>query len=186
MSGLQASISTLLSREYYFPNKTWGENVPLFMRAVGSHQDRLSNLYFTFLFTLRSVVKAGDYLASYKYDTGNSADDIVVKKLIRQLVGMQLPPDVDQTLGTARIASNVMSSSLKSSWSSCGKEEVLKEVEECRNGFDESHLFQVITTASGSIYAVSDMVVGSAVTLFEVVYVLYSFSHCHIPSLTGA
>jgi hypothetical protein len=211
MRGMQASISTLLAREYYFPDKTWGENVPLFMRAVGSHPDRLSNLYFVFLFTLRAVVKAGDFLTTtyQQYETGNPADDEAVRTLMKQLVGMQLPADMDMNIlegiqttqsniaspqasyldAAASLSHSPMSSNLyeayrdamtglipqQSSSSSlpptlntsdirestivepnttahtgvgvgmCG-EAVLTAVEQCRNAFDESHLFQVPTT----------------------------------------
>ena len=56
MSGLQSSISTHIAKEYFEHSEHWGHNIPLYVRAVGSHRDRLDNLYFAFLFTLRAVV----------------------------------------------------------------------------------------------------------------------------------
>ena len=50
------------------------------MRSVGSHSDRLQNLYFTFLFVLRSVVKASDSLLAYPYNTGSEVDDHMVRE----------------------------------------------------------------------------------------------------------
>lgn len=195
---MQASISTLLSREYYFPDKTWGENIPLFMRAVGAHTERLSNLYFVFLFTLRAVVKAGDFLKTVPYDTGNKEDDDAVKKLIRQLVDMHLPANMDMdvfsppasqaqgqvshnyfTYGSVSgsysdamsglfptsSSSSSSSSSLDSSPSTSSQDQlvlssagnssasgvcgdaVLTAVDQCRNAFDESQLFQVALLA---------------------------------------
>jgi hypothetical protein len=71
MSGLQASISTHIAREYYWPETGWGTNIPLFVKAVGSHPDRLHNLYFTFLVLLRALSKAQDALLAVDYNTGN-------------------------------------------------------------------------------------------------------------------
>lgn len=76
ISGLRASISTHIAREYYYgpghshpPPLTntgkvspehaaeWGQNLPLFVERVGMHPDRLKNLYFTFLVVLRAATK---------------------------------------------------------------------------------------------------------------------------------
>lgn len=84
MSGLQASISTHIAMGYYYaePKNEWGVNVPLFIKAVGSHRDRMVNLYFTFLFVLRAVTKAEPILTAYSFDTGN----ITGKHSIRPLL----------------------------------------------------------------------------------------------------
>jgi hypothetical protein len=118
MSGLQASISTHIAKEYYYPDGRWDNNIPLFVRAVGSHPDRISNLYFTFLFVLRAVVKAGSTLTDFPFHTGNQEDDQLVRSLIKKLVEARLP-------------------------SIPSKVEKSNDLEQCRNGFDESVLFQV-------------------------------------------
>jgi hypothetical protein len=45
-------------------------------------------MYFSFLFLLRAVVKAGPLLYSYPYETGNDRDDKRVRELIRKLVSI--------------------------------------------------------------------------------------------------
>jgi hypothetical protein len=93
MSGLQTSISTHIAKQYFFGNAydtdsadKWGVNLPLFIRAVGSHPERLNNLYFTFLFVLRAVAKAERLLASYPYLTGEVGEDSRLADLVRSLV----------------------------------------------------------------------------------------------------
>ena len=107
MSGLQASISTHIAREYFFGGvlddsnspKNWGINVPLFIRAVGSHPDRINNLYFAFLFVLRAVAKAENYLSVYPYHTDDPAEDAALAKMMRALVsGKQLTAQVQTYL----------------------------------------------------------------------------------------
>jgi len=147
MSGLQASISTHVARQYYYPDGHWGYNIPLFFKAVGSHTDRLNNLYFTFLFVLRAVVKAGDFLSSYPYHTGNTTDDKLVKDLMSRLVTTRLH-DENSNIG------------LSGESATEGFREALvglgpisnDDLNECRNGFDESVLFQVPLGLSGPSY----------------------------------
>ena len=119
MSGLRTSISTHIAREYYYADEDrWGANIPLFIRAVGLFPDRLNNMYFTFLFLLRSTIKAKDALLSYQYHTGNVTDDISTKNLTNELFS---------SLNSINITNNSFNN----------------HVNECRNGFDESSLFQI-------------------------------------------
>lgn len=164
MSGLQASISTHIAKEYYYPEGRWGTNIPLFVRAVGSHPERMSNLYFTFLFVLRAVVKAGDTLTDYPYHTGKKEDDEMVRTLVRRLVRAKMPnyyPNrfvekaagevvkiVDKVTGThvEGIENRNLTTGRKNA-----EGKFSNELEQCRNGFDESVLFQVTTDTSSLI-----------------------------------
>lgn len=92
-------------------------------------------MYFAFLFVLRSVIKAGDILVSYNFNTGNVSDDTAVRQLISSLVGKtqaSLHPPVTPAMpygadtdGASSVDRNV------------------KALEECKHGFDESEMFQV-------------------------------------------
>lgn len=42
---------------------------------VGTHPDRITNLYFTYLFMLRALNKAADELGNYEYSTGTRLPD---------------------------------------------------------------------------------------------------------------
>jgi len=69
MSGLQASIATHIARNYLHSDGQWGTNHALYWRAVGNYPDRLNNMYFSFLFLLRAVVRAQETLRTYEYNT---------------------------------------------------------------------------------------------------------------------
>ncbi|KAG5515861.1 hypothetical protein RHGRI_036789 [Rhododendron griersonianum] len=64
----------------------WGQNLTLLYDRVLRYPDRVSNLYFTFLFVLRAVTKAADYLEQAEYDTGNPEEDLKTQSLMRQLL----------------------------------------------------------------------------------------------------
>jgi hypothetical protein len=147
MSGLQASISTHIAKKYFFPDGTWGVNLPLFMRAVGSHSDRLNNLYFTFLFVLRAVVKSGPILVEQQFYTGNYTEDEGVRLMIQRLVSSHARlkdvaggiKDNDAALSSGQFR-EVLAGFVVGVQEEGGPDDV---VDECRNGFDESVLFQM-------------------------------------------
>ena len=147
MSGLQASISTHIAKEYYFEySEQWGHNIPLYVRAVGGHKERLDNLYFAFLFTLRAVIKAGNNLMAFPYDTGHPEDDKATKTMIAQLVNASLPEhflrDLDQGASIGSLGEGEMGD----------REEMREDIHECRTGFNERELFQVPQGFYGSAY----------------------------------
>lgn len=88
ISGLHSSISIHIAADYLLDESTslWGENPELMYDRVLRYQDRVRNLYFTFLFVLRAVTKATDYLEQAEYDTGNHADDLKTVSLMKQLL----------------------------------------------------------------------------------------------------
>ncbi|KAI3466838.1 hypothetical protein Pfo_023501 [Paulownia fortunei] len=88
ISGLHSSISIHIAADYLLDEKTntWGPNISLMYDRVLRHRDRVRNLYFTFLFVLRSVTKAADYLEQADYDTGNSLEDLNTQLLMKKLL----------------------------------------------------------------------------------------------------
>lgn len=88
ISGLHSSISVHIAADYLLDESRneWGNNLSLLYDRVTQYPDRVSNLYFTFLFVLRAVTKASDYLEQAEYDTGNHAEDLKAQSLIRQLL----------------------------------------------------------------------------------------------------
>lgn len=166
MSGLQSSISTHIARNYLHPNGQWGINDPLYWRAVGSHPDRLNNMYFAFLFLLRSVVRAQDTLRAYPYDTGHAYDDQAVVELLDRLLASssrfptattggfssigKMMGDLDElqeisarAAASANINDDATAATNDNITSSTAEEVAMQAVEECRYGFNESELFQV-------------------------------------------
>ncbi|KAL7186056.1 hypothetical protein ACSBR2_027917 [Camellia fascicularis] len=88
ISGLHSSISIHIAADYLLDESAnlWGQNLELMYDRVLRYPDRVRNLYFTFLFVLRAVTKAADYLEQAEYDTGNHAEDLKAQSLMRQLL----------------------------------------------------------------------------------------------------
>ncbi|KAG9448164.1 hypothetical protein H6P81_014292 [Aristolochia fimbriata] len=88
ISGLHSSISVHLAADYLLDEATnlWGQNLEIMYDRVLRYPDRVKNLYFTFLFVLRAVMKAADYLEQAEYNTGNPMEDLKTQSLVRQLV----------------------------------------------------------------------------------------------------
>ncbi|GFZ05159.1 endoplasmic reticulum oxidoreductins 1 [Actinidia rufa] len=88
ISGLHSSISIHIAADYLLDESTnlWGENLELIHDRVLRYPDRVRNMYFTFLFVLRAVTKAADYLEQAEYDTGNHLEDLKAQSLMHQLV----------------------------------------------------------------------------------------------------
>ena len=103
ISGLHASISAHISNA--FPVGEVDPNVDLhaaencglvgadlaqFNRRLGHHPDRLTNLYFAFVFMLRAVNKASDSLRSYNYTQGNGQPDLQLSALMADTLDSSL------------------------------------------------------------------------------------------------
>ncbi|KAM6584010.1 hypothetical protein CsatB_011012 [Cannabis sativa] len=88
ISGLHTSITIHIASDYLLDETTnqWGENVEILYQRVLKYPDRVQNLYFTFLFVLRAVTKAADYLELAEYDTGNHSEDLKTQSLMKQLL----------------------------------------------------------------------------------------------------
>ncbi|CAN1141338.1 Endoplasmic reticulum oxidoreductin-1 [Linum perenne] len=88
ISGLHSSISIHIAADYLLDEDTnsWGENLTLMYDRVLRYPERVRNLYFTYLFVLRSVMKTASYLEQAEYDTGNPTEDLKTHSLIKQLL----------------------------------------------------------------------------------------------------
>lgn len=99
-TGMHASINAHLSHDYLLDEETdtWGPNLEEFTQRLGNIavKERVENMYFTYLFVLRAVMKAGPLLASIDYSTGCQGQDTETKRLMQQLVGIAEFAFVDQ------------------------------------------------------------------------------------------
>ncbi|XP_051114939.1 endoplasmic reticulum oxidoreductin-1-like isoform X1 [Andrographis paniculata] len=88
ISGLHSSISIHIAAEYLLDEaqNLWGRNMELMYNRVLRYPDRVKNLYFTFMFVLRAVTKAANYLEQAEYNTGNVEADLKAQSLMRQLL----------------------------------------------------------------------------------------------------
>eukprot|EP01018_Ginkgo_biloba_P021464 Gb_24195 [translate_table: standard] len=88
ISGLHSSISVHIAAEYLLDEgkNLWGPNSTLLYERVLKYPERVRNLYFTFLFVLRAVTKAADYLSQAEYSTGNVLEDKNTLSMVNELV----------------------------------------------------------------------------------------------------
>ena len=88
---MHASISAHIAGDYLINEMTqeWGPNLAVFEERLGNPgvKERVENLYFTYLFVMRAIQKAGPMLDRLDYDTGLPAADQQTRKLVHQLVG---------------------------------------------------------------------------------------------------
>ena len=86
ISGFQTSVNTHIALEHLNEKEVWSRNINLYVLRVGRHMERIENLYFTYLFVMRAVVKAQGTLLTYTYETGNEAEDQQVYELLSELL----------------------------------------------------------------------------------------------------
>lgn len=81
ISGLHTSISTHIAYDYLLNSdlNLWGPNHQLFYYTVGKYPARLKNLYFTYLFLLRSVTKILPGLQEYNFPSKMESESILIK-----------------------------------------------------------------------------------------------------------
>ncbi|KAI8391526.1 uncharacterized protein BYT42DRAFT_557185 [Radiomyces spectabilis] len=99
VSGLHSSISIHICDEFF--NQTtgqWGPNLDCFVTRIGSHPERLQNVYFTYAVVLRSITKLGEYLEAYNFCSGDSVEDMQVKTMVHDLIraAKECPPTFDE------------------------------------------------------------------------------------------
>lgn len=108
VSGLHTSISTHIAAterideaaqvQGRLSDRGWavGREADLdsWLRRVGRWPDRLHNLYFAYVFALRSVAKAAPLLELAPLRTGNTAEDAVARDLLRAMLRSDAPRGV--------------------------------------------------------------------------------------------
>ena len=89
-TGMHASISAHIANDYLLNEASgvWGPSLEQFRTRLGgpAAADRVANMYFTYLFVLRAVLKAGPTLQAVAYDTGAPVQDRGTAELVRRLV----------------------------------------------------------------------------------------------------
>ena len=88
---MHASISAHIANDYLLSEVggVWGPSLDEFRRRLGgpAASERVANLYFTYLFVLRAVLKAGPTLQTVVFSTGDRGQDALTGKLVHKLVG---------------------------------------------------------------------------------------------------
>mmetsp|Transcript_9443 Transcript_9443/g.29134 ORF Transcript_9443/g.29134 Transcript_9443/m.29134 type:complete len:617 (-) Transcript_9443:54-1904(-) len=90
ISGLHASTTAHIAEFYHTSGGRWEPNLGLFTWGVGMWPDRLSNIYFTYVFLLRAAHKVEHVLKEYDFDTGNPVEDSEVRALLSEFYSSEL------------------------------------------------------------------------------------------------
>ncbi|KAI9246605.1 endoplasmic reticulum oxidoreductin 1 [Sporodiniella umbellata] len=87
ISGLHSSISIHICDEWFNQETgVWGPNLECFVNRIGSHPERLQNVYFAYAVLLRAVNKVGPYLEQYAFTTGDHEEDVKTSRWVQDLV----------------------------------------------------------------------------------------------------
>ncbi|EGG10476.1 uncharacterized protein MELLADRAFT_42127, partial [Melampsora larici-populina 98AG31] len=89
LSGLHASISIHICDEYLDPlSGKWIPNLQCYLQRVGSHPERIENLYFTYTLMLRALSKSSEYLRSERVElcTDDEESDARTKRVLEELI----------------------------------------------------------------------------------------------------
>ena len=91
LSGLHASTTLSIAKNYYPPNKrkgrdNWEPYAVYFYEQFGDHPEYIRNLHFSYLVLLRALKKAYPILNKYEIRTGNIVDDETAMILLRRLL----------------------------------------------------------------------------------------------------
>jgi ERO1-like protein alpha len=83
--GLHSSVSSHLS-EFYIDLEKRGTvkypNVDVYFEKVGSHPERIRNLYYYYSFLLRAINNAANKLSLFNYTTGDTKSDARTLELV--------------------------------------------------------------------------------------------------------
>jgi ERO1-like protein alpha len=99
ISGLHSNINTHISYNYIEPALFQVQsveeimnfaypNITMWHERVGKYPERIKNFYTSFAVLVRAANRAADFIANYKYDTGNTVDDLATRNLIWQLLNI--------------------------------------------------------------------------------------------------
>jgi len=93
ISGMHSSITAHIVGDYLIDAEKgiWGPNLEMFKWRLGNPKVRMyvENLYFSYLFVLRAVLKAGPILRQTHFDTGSPKEDARTAELMKSLVDNQ-------------------------------------------------------------------------------------------------
>ena len=91
LSGLHASTTTSIAKNYYPPSKRkgrerWEPNPQYFIDKFADRPEHLRNLHFSYVVLLRALKKAAPFLYDYDVKTGDILDDEMAIILLRRLL----------------------------------------------------------------------------------------------------
>lgn len=88
ISGLHASISMHIAKEYPGADNVWGVNTSIYKHRIRQHPERIANLNVAYALVLRAVGKAAGVLhpANYSYSTGHKQNDLETRERLETIL----------------------------------------------------------------------------------------------------
>lgn len=116
LSGMQASISTHLTYDWYnATSNKWQENLPEWLERVGWHSDRLNNLFFDYALVSRAVSKlVNAYEQQLLFSSTCESVDIEVRSALRRLGKFLRRSPLNGAIDERQLFSSPQAASLKS------------------------------------------------------------------------
>lgn len=89
LSGMHASINIHIALHFYPPSKAakrtnWAPNAARYDELFAEHPDRLKNLHFAFVVTLRAIRKASKFLNDYDYSVGQVLSTLILLNALKR------------------------------------------------------------------------------------------------------
>jgi hypothetical protein len=97
--GLHASISThICYKKLDKKTNTWGPDLDCFIQRIGSHPDRLENMYFNYVLLLKSVTKMAKFLKGYSYCEADPEENKLIQQVMAKViqVSKSCPPTFEE------------------------------------------------------------------------------------------
>ena len=125
LSGLHASTTLSIAKNYYPPNKrkgreTWTSNALYFQEKFGDSPEYIRNLHFSYVVLLRALKKAYPILSKYEIQTGNVVEDEKATVLLKRLLDSSILKSCSQVFSAFdeslmfRVPTNDLDMELKS------------------------------------------------------------------------
>ena len=91
ISGVHANVNIHISK-FYFDARTGHSynNYEMYYDRVGTHKERLANMFFTYSFVLRALNRAYEYLWNMDMATGNAVEETRTRLLLHKLLNSSL------------------------------------------------------------------------------------------------
>lgn len=87
VSGLHASISTHIAMEFLDTESgKWVKNFELFHDRVGSHSERIKNMFFVYMVILRGLTKLSAYFEEYPFLDEAGNQDVKLMELVAEII----------------------------------------------------------------------------------------------------
>ncbi|KAK7207031.1 endoplasmic reticulum Oxidoreductin 1 [Myxozyma melibiosi] len=103
ISGMHASVAIHLCNEYLnYDTGEWGPNLECYMKKVGDHPDRVSNVYFNYALVSKAVAKLRHYLEDFTFCTDAQGYDTETRRKMLK-IAIEADKSVPDLVDTSKL-----------------------------------------------------------------------------------